>query len=302
MLELTKQNHVKWGYNGLPYNQETLKDKTPAFYNIEFGKSQSEILPWRDECINAARYIKETTKLPIMLSMSGGIDSEVAFHSLRLAGADFTAVICKFENNYNIDDCNLAVELCKQYNIEYQLIEISIAKYLHDNCLAFGEKYKTTNCRLMFHLLLIEMFPDSYIIFAGGDLYLFKNTQRSASMQVMFRGNSTLVAQKFVELNQPSCPWFFLYTPEMILSFLEHPLTKIFIQHSTSMKMQGITDFKPAIYSYSWPEIDRARPKYNGFENLQQLDQYYSEKLKEKYQYWDEPIFKFVDEVIAELK
>ena len=82
-LELSQNNHFKFGYNGAWFNERS-EDRDQ--WIVSYGRCSREPEDWRSECLETARLIQSSTSKPINVLFSGGIDSEVVLQSFMFAG------------------------------------------------------------------------------------------------------------------------------------------------------------------------------------------------------------------------
>lgn len=296
-MNFTHNDHINFGW-GDGFSKIPLP-KTP--FNIEFGKCDTDQeLNWRTQCIRAASLIGNSTNLPIWLCFGGGIDAEVAFHSLRLSNVNFKVAICKFANAINDHDIKWARKICREYEIEFKEYELDIEKFLNEEVYIRAEKYKLATSHAPWHMWLAEQ-VDGYLIFAGGDLIIFRN-EGEEQMYVKFSPQSTLIHRYLLESDREGQPYFFLHTPELIASFLLHPYIKTFVRCSKAMRMLSVKWFKPAMYFSSWPEMKYQRQKYHGLEPIEDgLDGPIREKLREKYKEYNKPKIFTYEELLEAL-
>ena len=90
-MQLFKDNFISYNWSG----NDKRSDKEDCFF-IDFQACSRKPLPFRQECAATARYIADTTKEPLIVLMSGGIDSEIVVRSFLEAEASFKVVFFFF--------------------------------------------------------------------------------------------------------------------------------------------------------------------------------------------------------------
>jgi len=296
MFEYTHENHLKFGWGD---DFSKVPSKTEQ-YRVVFGKVDPiQRLNFREQCIRAASLIGKSTSEDIWLCFSGGIDSEIAFHSLRIAEVPFKVAICKFKDGINEHDIKWARKICSDYNIEYREWELDIVKFLEGPVFDVAEKYKIITSHAPWHIWLAEQVP-GYSIFAGGDL-IIRREENTVNYTISWSPHSVLVYRYLLDSNREGQPIFFLHTPELMASFILHPYVQNFLKVSKSMSMLGIKYFKPAVYISSWPEMIYQRQKYTGLETIKEFDDSKRKILWEKYKDYATPVTYTLDELMKHI-
>src|SRR5687768_12507692 len=98
LKQYSYNNHSKYGWGNDWFNKP---ERTHSGFQVTFGKSVGTPGSFRDECVRAARLIGESTKEPIVVALSGGVDSEVIARSFLEAEIPFKAVIVRFTGDVN---------------------------------------------------------------------------------------------------------------------------------------------------------------------------------------------------------
>jgi hypothetical protein len=276
-LQLTRDNHFKFGYNGRPFGVR--RQASDKFF-IEYGRCQRPVLDWRAECVSAAREIRSRTNKPLYLCFSGGLDSEVVAESLRFAQVPFRAAITRFKNDLNLHDIAWAVIYCEQHQIPYEFMELDIEEFYRG-----GEIWDyATASACIFPMLTPTMKLMEWVSQKGGfpilgsaDCYLVKSpdgwkAQESEPIAAMFR----FQIAKQIEAQAG----FFVWNPEQILSFMLDPIVRQLVNN----QIPGVTNsaqIKHRIYSQYFPRLQR-REKYLGFEKIRELDAEMNKELEAK--------------------
>lgn len=270
-IELSKNNHLKWGYNGIIGSErKNLYDK----FFIGYGKIQRPVQDFRSECITAAKeianYCRSINKRPLVF-YSGGIDSESIILSFLLSGEDFSICHLRFRQGLNNHETDYARRFCSKHNLD--LIEYSI------NTLDFLTSEETFKKAVRDNVRMIETYlmtgvtgrikekyypildhPGTYLYRENTDLSKFSNWIYKDYECIMFYYNHCK------NINMPACPSFFHWSPEIIAAFLLDKSTRDLITNKSYGKISNRTS-SILLYQNAFPEFEIVpRPKYTGFE------------------------------------
>jgi hypothetical protein len=270
-VELTKNNHMVWGYNSIPWtDRKTLYDK----FFITYGKINQVPSNFRESCINAAKEIeikcKNIKKRPLIY-YSGGIDSESIIAAFLIAGIDFSVAHIKYLPNYNDHEYFYVQKFIKKYSLDYKEYSVDAEKFLTSTrCFDLAVR---DNARLIeTHLLtsITDQIRDKYypILDHPGTMLFRKNLNLSEPgdwhwkdfEHIMFFYNYCK------NENLDACPSFYHWSPEIILAFLLDPLIKDMVSGKIYGKITNRTSTLP-LYNNTFPEFNfERRNKYGGFE------------------------------------
>jgi len=283
MLELSFENHFKFGYNHQPFTfRQTVEDNWYASY----GTVTQANLDFKAACIDVAKKIRYSTKSPLYLFYSGGVDSEIMILAFLEAKINFNTVVLKFSNGYNDHDLFYALNFCKKYHIDPIIINIDIEDLFDSKGY---EKYFPIYCLSpIMHTTIVGMEKvDGYPVLGSGDLFIGRNLSPDDIKKYAlpweqkwllydgqyenYDGNwyhreseRTAGWYRYLQWrNREGCAGFFQYTPEIALSFLTDDLLKDYIKKN---KIVSILSKKLEIYKRYF-DIEE-RPKYHGHEKI----------------------------------
>lgn len=270
-IELTKNNHMVWGYNDIPWsNRSCLYDR----FFINYGKSQNHYKSFREACIDTAKELSEKAqslgKRPLIY-YSGGIDSESIIAAFLESGNDFSIVHIRYVPDYNNHEYKFVDKFVRKHNldlIEYQVNPIDFLK--SDKCFSLAIR---DNARLIeTHLLtsITEFIRDKFfpILDHPGTMLFRKNKDLSQPgdwhwkdfEHIMFYYNHC------VNEKMHACPSFYHWSPEIILSFLLDPIIKDLVSDKIYGKVTNRTSTLN-LYLSAFPEYSfEPRMKFGGFE------------------------------------
>jgi hypothetical protein len=283
MLELSHNNHFKFGYDGRWFVDRETPEQT---WSVGYGRCERPVRDWRWECIETARIIRTKTDKDLWVMFSGGIDSEVVVQAFLFAGIKVNAAITSFRNNLNRQDVRFAVKFCETHGVPYKLLHIDIEEFFES-----GAALKTAERTRCVHPVLLHTMwamdqVDGYPILGSGECYLVKRKPPADAPDAAPTWEMTekeRIASWYRHLmvqNRPGCAGFFQYTPEIMLSFLKDPLVEDLCRnriegHNDTMKL------KPIVYRKYF--LLEPRTKFTGFENVHHLDEQLRPELEKRW-------------------
>jgi hypothetical protein len=283
-MQYSKDNHYKWGWNGQWHNDPIVDGK----FAVEVAGVTREVRSFREECGNTVEDLANQFTKPIRVGLSGGGDSQAVCLSLLDRKILFEPVIMHIRGPKggirNEHDIKQAFEFCRKFDLKPLLIDLDLQKFYDGRGQQLAAEHCLTNARVLAQLYLIELFKDTHaFIMAGGDMVLSKGSSLEGDPIVTSFG-PTPIQQHLIKYGIEGCTKFFMYSPELILSYLDHPAVKgLRLAHQAvyssfdSIKpgiAQSWTCFsyfiKPCMYVEQFPELVQAM-KYTGFENANDL-------------------------------
>lgn len=295
-FEYTENNHFKWGFGDEWYNTP---DPTKQ-YKIHLGYTKRPVKRFREECIITAKLIASKATKPIIIGLSGGSDSQMVCLAFREAKIPFTVVILKMIDNEgnlcNGHDIKNAYAFCEKYNIEWINFEINVDEFYTTTALEYASKYGLTGVHTILQCATMDFVGKDYCyIMAGGDIVFAPyKTYVTPDIELPTLPNLELmnkpvwwqaplpIMQHMMAMGYEGTSKFYLYTPEIIASYLTDPVVSDFLNaqdviyevyckwHPNSRMWWRCFHmlFKPLMTQREWPEMLPAR-KYTGFEQLQ---------------------------------
>ena len=275
MYYFTHNNHFRFGWGDDEFN---FNNKTGKFW-VDIGRAKYIPKSFKDECIRAAKLIFENAQSPLLVCLSGGIDSEVIVRSLQEVNAPFEVVIMKLNyknlKNVNHHDNKYAFEYCTAHHIPIHILEFDLENFIKHKFEKEADTYKGNYLGILIHTEIVKQFPNHHCILGGGDIKLKRHRYSGRpELEGMFIEESEIsinaIEVAFNE-NRGVSNRFFMHTPELMLAWLLDPDVAHFIKNEiafagaySTINFHGIKAF--AYYKH-WPNMI-PRPKYNGFEKL----------------------------------
>lgn len=272
----------KFGYNDIWFNFRTsIEDK----WRVSYDPISRQPLDFKNECINTAKLIRDSTTLPLDVLFSGGKDSEITVDSFVEAKIPINVIIMKFKDNYNAHDINYAFKYCDSKGITPTVIELDVLDFLKKDAYDYARKTYCVSPILLPHMWLIDQ-CDNYIVIGSGDPFLYKNvstkfgqipdaewwtiginlfqSQSQFDSKWYYREGELVASinRHLLLCNRDACPGFFQFTPEIVLSFL----TEKEILRDIADDSKKVSTFysKYDMYDRFWDL--QWRPKFDGFE------------------------------------
>lgn len=291
-FEYTLNNHFKWGWGDEWYGAPQPDQR----YKMHYGYTTR---PWgslRQEAVKAAELIASKATKPIMIGLSGGSDSQMACLSFMDANVPFKVLIARYKYTtgeiINQHDISVAYEFCKKFNIEYVELEIDIDEFFKSRGPELAKRYCMPKFELILQTAAMDYACKDYCyIMAGGDTVIYALGYRYAKQfglkyyeerftEPCCMESPVPILQHMITEGYEGTSKFWLYTPELIASYLMDPVTQDFLKTfdvvmsawlEESNKKQGWKLYhwlyKPMMTYREFPEMIRSR-KFTGYENL----------------------------------
>jgi hypothetical protein len=263
----TQDNHIKFGWGTGEFNFDQ-QDK-PFWFSFDPYPSDYVSDNYFLECQKAALSIHARAcelGLPILLFMSGGLDSELAARTFLSLNIPFEVCVVRYEQNMNAHDNVYAFEFCRKHNICVHTWDVFLSEWLID---AYHTKYVTT---LFYNIQQMKMLEHAaalgfFGVIGSGEQYIRRPPGASRGIEAPFGSKNT--APFHWQADHPQyhgVAAFFLYTPSLLRSFYVQPETMAVRAGHQECDWLGYK-VKESIYLRHVPEIKK-REKFNGIENF----------------------------------
>jgi hypothetical protein len=272
-IELSKNNHFTWGYNETPWtDRTTLYDK----FFIQYGKVSYISENFRKVCVETAREISQEAnrlKKRPLIYYSGGIDSESIIAAFLESNQDFSVAHIRFQPNLNAHETKYVEKFSNKHNLDLVLFDVYPEEYLQRPKTMFTAiRDNSRMIELQLMTSIIKDIKERYFpVLDHPGTYLYRNNVRiSEPSQWFWKDYESLMFYynycKHESL--PSCPSFYHWSPEIILSFLIDPLIRDLVTNKTYGKLTNRTT-TTLLYQSTFPDYElETRPKFTGFEYL----------------------------------
>lgn len=236
----------------------------------------------------AAQIVADSRQGELHLMYSGGVDSEYTLNVFRHLGIPITPVIVKLLPDYNAHDIAYAFKFCSKHNIEPKVIDIDFDKFVSS-----GRMYRlavSINCSKFQYAATAQAIGqlDGTVLCGDGEPYIRLDTKTNR-WNIMIHEYEYGLANYFKLNNVYGTPHFNRYTKEMYYSFLTDPRMQELANNQVPGKTSSFSS-KFIIYNRHSNFNLEERPKYHGYENIEQREIYQDESfdlLEKISQDWD---------------
>jgi hypothetical protein len=256
--------------------QKIPNSKIEDRFKFDFIPVSRELKSWREEVIDTAKKIANSTTKPLYLCLSGGIDSEVMALAFIEAGIKFKVLTVK--NKYNSHDTLFADNFCKKNKLEQSVVEYDVTtfhkKYVND--------YPSRNLFRYLQLFILETVENlggTAVLGGGEQIYYTVGDEICIKYDPGF-----IVPLEWCKNNNTvHYPYFHMQNPEILAAYMSEPLVNLMLSDPTYHSSHHFMSLeKIIVYHGHWKGMER-RAKYNGFENLFILRKYVEDELDLRY-------------------
>jgi hypothetical protein len=245
---------------------------------VEYDKIEWPIYDFKTECINAVHkaMLSNTLNLPVVVMMSGGIDSQLIGESLLLASIPFKCVIGRLQdssgNIFNKHDYEYAERWCYLHGIDILYCDIDVF-IQSDTLVEYALSAKTFSPQYACHMYIMRWCSDKGYFFLAGN----------GEMDIVLRDNKYYMMDEqrefsllnFCRLHNLTGEFqFWKQDGRLISAFLQLPTVKMLM----SAKIENLLDHKHACFSDVFRFEERV--KCTGFEHIQKWDNKLRQPMK----------------------
>lgn len=252
--------------------------KSPVFYTRPGECREQPRTPF-EEAVKAARQIHKDQSLPLSLCLSGGVDSECMLRAFVKAEVPFRTFIFRYrrqgrwQKDWNHHDTRNALELCRRFGIEPFCVEVQTLDYFRSGqVFQDSQDYLCPSPQLCLHIHMLKKIPGCPIFAWNAPNFESYSAPSGHQYGVGLPGFKYFSYQRYFDRAQrEGIPFFFLYTPELLYSFLRLPTFQKLLKNKSA---QGSPQLKWDLYTEGGFTLENPRPKFTGFEQLRiYLDQ-----------------------------
>lgn len=274
-MYITHNNHFQFGWGNDIFN---IDNKFGEFW-IKYG--QAEYLPtsFRDECVRAAKLLAESAKRPLLLCLSGGLNSEIMARAFIEANIPFEVVILnynyRFTTSINDHETKRAVQFVIENNLTCHTATLDIEDYFKNTLPGLCSQYKTNKLSKLIACEIIKQFPTYHCVMGSDELLLQRHRTNGRPGRSGVYAEEELVNVAGIEtaINSGTTvsSRFFIYTPELMLAYLLNPMVKQWVKYEYALhnSFVSVNSYANKIYVGHdfWPDMP-TRIKYTGFERI----------------------------------
>lgn len=225
------------------------------------------------EAIETAKYIQGCTNKPIVLALSGGIDSEAVALSFLEAGIPFSVATIRFKDGLNAHDILYMERFCELHKIQQTFLSLDAKLFFTQGYKKYMyQGYRAVNVFRYLQILLLDVIENklnSTAVLAGGEQRYTVNNNHLCQ----FYDPSVLNVTDWMQANNTlHFPYFFHTTPEMVASYIQEDLMQYLLHHPEYYNDHFITSLtsveKMIVYRKYFRSME-TREKFSGFEKIQ---------------------------------
>jgi hypothetical protein len=274
-MYITHNNHFQFGWGDDIYNMD---NKFGEFWT-KYGQAEYIPTSFREECVRAAKLIAESTKRPLLLCLSGGINSEIMARSFIEANIPFEVVILnynyRFTTSINDHETKRAVQFVIENKVTCHTATLDIEDYFKNSLPELCAQYKTNKLSKLIVCEIIKQFPNYHCVMGGDELLLKRHRTNGRPGR-----NGVYVEEELMNIaaieTAANCGTtissrFFIYTPELMLAYLQNPTVTQWVKYENALHnaFVSVNAYANKIYvSHDlWPDMT-IRTKYSGFERI----------------------------------
>jgi hypothetical protein len=257
---------MSYSFDKIEYGKKLTKQ---SIFSINFNnKIKKESIPsYKDALYNNARIMRDSFSEPFDVLFSGGIDSEIVVRTFKDLGIKHNTFIFRLENDYNVRDVNDAIDICQQISIPYKIIDFNLKNFFENDALYYFNNSFVPRAGRLPRLKWFE-YLDNIPVFCDGEPYWKRINGGDYSQKSKWNlqlgedaYSSSLYARN---TGRDAIGDWYEYTPEIMLSHLQHPITQKLLNDKETGKLSSWSS-RGLMHQEIWPEV-KIRKKLVGYE------------------------------------
>ena len=234
--------------------------------------------------------LAESTKKPIWICSSGGIDSEIVCEIFLELNIPFSVLTLEYAHDKNTHDISYAKKWCKENGIHQKIYPLSLEEFVDGELESYIKKgYMGKGFFRYIQIKLLSIVEDmgGFAILGGGEqLYEIdvskENSRVTDPYMLMDIGFLTPLAW-CRKNNTEHEPFFYFSTPEIMYSWLKIPIVDFALKNPDIFRHPANKhSLKALAMRYHFPH-QQARNKYTGYEGVSELEKKIWEKVKAEF-------------------
>ena len=186
---------------------------------------------WREEVLATAQHIADSETRPLVVCMSGGIDSEVIARAFIELGVSFSALTAEFTDGSNTHDTDHARRFCAAQGITQHWLKLDPVQAFGDGMERWiSDGYEAWSPYRYLQLYLLERAErlGACSVHGGGTDC---QTYFTVNDQICYKQNSGVVCalQWMARNHQRHYPYFYSSTPEMVAAYQQIDLIAVML-------------------------------------------------------------------------
>lgn len=163
-------NRVYWSYDGEWWRPSTFKwGAITDGVEVSVPEYKNRTSSFKYDLYDLALKFHHHHLGDYVITMSGGIDSEVTAQTFLNLGIPFRVLILSLFEGINRGDIIWAVKWCKDNDIEYKIVNLSLDEFIHDTiqqAIECGQFVRSPSQMALTHLFQY-ITPEEILIFSG---------------------------------------------------------------------------------------------------------------------------------------
>lgn len=261
------------------YKNEIVSGVKPSpdeLFDIKFKKTiDRPVKTYREELLSNAQATRDAFSEPFDLMLSGGVDSEIILRCYLELKIPVNVFIFKYEDDINFVDFNNALTLCKTLNVKPTIVDFNLQHFIENEAHDFWKisltktLKRTINMKMITYLDNIPIMGDG--LCANSNTMVLENGIWKYCVPEQHFGQT--IYCKYI--NRPMITLWYMYSPEVLLSFINSPIIKKF--EEGKLMLPSFNQLKYINLRRYWPI--NIRPKITGFESIKdhKMQQYITE-------------------------
>jgi hypothetical protein len=270
MIYTSEKNWYKWGYDDTGwFGRKSADSKLITSYSCEFN---GNVDSFENELLNAARStLDHYPNLKPSIFFSGGVDSEMILRAYLKIGADPKVYIVKYENDYNSYDVNIALEVCRNLCVDYDIIDFNLENFYLNDAEQISDLSQIDRPRALPHIKFTEN-VDGLIILGQSDLTWYRTDDDYTKQGTWLVKDleHDLGGDKYnLLIDRPAIYQWWKWTPGLIISYTRLNWFRRLLSDKYPGKL-GINSTKIEGFREVYPDLIE-RKKATGLEKVDHL-------------------------------
>ena len=252
-----KNNWLTWYYDNVEYGP---KGTPTSKFEIQIKPTITRpVKSYKEELLLNASLIRDLFNEPFDLMLSGGVDSEVILRCYLELKIPINVFVFRYENNYNLPDVTHALRICKELNVIPTVIDFNLQKFFENDAYDIWTTGYYLNSGRLPHMKMIEFMDNIPIMGDGEPMWIFGNNEWKFELDEVCHSQSIHCKT----IGRPMIADWYEYSPEVIISHMNHPIIHSLMQTPSTHKHYVETKYQ--LHKQLWNSIE-IRTKYVGYE------------------------------------
>jgi hypothetical protein len=280
MIYTSENDWYKWQYDDKPFARSQSPDQK---FSTAMSKITRQLMSFKNTLINnSSSILDHYPNMRPCIMFSGGADSDVALRTFKELGSNPIAYIFKYEDGINVYDVEYALQIVKDLNVDYKIIDFNLKSFFNNDAEKISEISQIDQAQALPQLKFMD-YVDGLPIYASSDptWYRVDTEYTKQSKWLMRCWEHDIGWSKYIKtVNRPAVMEWWKWTPELVLAFTKTEWFSKLINDQYYGKL-GINSTKIIGYREAFPELI-SREKKTGFESCSDLITEFEKFLSDK--------------------